>query len=206
MAFVVANPHALLSFSEFWTDVAQAGERRRRPRQARPQPTTRAFSYYLWVLTWGIGWVPAIAAAVGGPVLAFRARRQEGRCSWSRGRCVFILYMGLQDRYFGRWLLPALPAIALLAAFAAVELVDRVRAGAARCGRLLVAGAGVLLVGQGLVYSVHLDRVLSRDDTRNLARAWMVDNVPRGSKIVVEPIVPDAWTSDAAPAATPMRG
>jgi hypothetical protein len=77
-----------------------------------------------------------------------------------------------------------------------VRVADLVRV-SARVRGVLVAGAAVLLIGQGLVYSIHLDSVLSRDDTRNLAREWMVRNVPPGSKIVVEPVVPNAWTTDA---------
>jgi hypothetical protein len=37
---------------------------------------------------------------------------------------------------------------------------------------------------------------MSREDTRNIARDWMVANVPAGSKIVVEPVVPDQWAQD----------
>ena len=37
----------------------------------------------------------------------------------------------------------------------------------------------------------------SRAPTRaQLARDWMVENVPAGSKVVIEPVVPDAWASD----------
>jgi hypothetical protein len=191
-AFVIANPHALLSYSEFRADVEKqesaAGEVGK-----LGQTYSSGIQYYLWVLTWGVGWAPAVAAAAGA-ALAFRhdARRALFLVPWP---VVFLLYMGLQDRYFGRWLLPALPAVALLAAFAAVWLCDRVRA-APRVRIALLAGASVVLVAQGAIYSVHLGRVLSRDDTRNLARSWMVANVPPGSKIVIEPIVPEAWTTD----------
>jgi branched-subunit amino acid ABC-type transport system permease component len=102
--------------------------------------------------------------------------------------------MGLQDRYFGRWLLPALPALALLAAVGAAWAAALVRTRGRR--NAVLATLGVALVGQGLVYSVHVDRVLSRDDTRNLARTWLTAHVPAGSKIVVEPVVPDAWFTD----------
>jgi hypothetical protein len=108
----------------------------------------------------------------------------------------FVLFMGVQHRYFGRWLLPALPAIALLAAMAVVRAVDVLRVRPPLRAAALSLAA-VALVAQGLVYSIHVDRVLSRDDTRNLARAWMVQHVPAGSKIVVEPIVSGGWTSDA---------
>jgi Dolichyl-phosphate-mannose-protein mannosyltransferase len=191
-AFVVANPHAVLSFHEFWDDV-QKQERSAGDLGKLGQTYDSGFGYYLWVLTWGIGWVPLVLAAVAVPALV---RRDIWRAAflvpWP---VLFVLYMGLQDRYFGRWLLPALPAVALLAAAGGVWLVDRVLAGE-RARALALGVAIVALVGQGLVYSVHLDRVLSRDDTRNLARAWMVDRVPPGSKIVVEPIVPEAWFAD----------
>jgi hypothetical protein len=35
----------------------------------------------------------------------------------------FILFMGVQQRFFGRWLIPIFPLVALLAAYASVELV-----------------------------------------------------------------------------------
>ena len=119
---------------------------------------------------------------------------------------LFILYMGTQERFFGRWLLPALPALAILAGLGATRLLDLV---AARRPRVLAVAAAVVaaaLAAQGLYYSVHVDRVLSNDDTRNLARAWMAANIPAGSKVVVEPIVPDAWFTDAdAPDAQEAR-
>ena len=49
---------------------------------------------------------------------------------------------------------------------------------------------------QGLVFSIHNDVVLARDDTRALARAWMVDNIPEGDRVVIEPIAPDQWAMD----------
>ncbi|MGH3100391.1 MAG: hypothetical protein ACRDPU_05345, partial [Thermoleophilia bacterium] len=56
--------------------------------------------------------------------------------------------------------------------------------------------AGVLLCAQGLVFSVHNDVVLAHDDTRALARAWMVENIPEGDRVVIEPIAPDQWAMD----------
>ena len=61
---------------------------------------------------------------------------------------------------------------------------------------MFTAIAVLALCGQGALYSVHSDLVLSRPDTRNLTRAWMVAHIPVGARIVVEPLVPDEWVQD----------
>ena len=65
-------------------------------------------------------------------------------------------------------------------------------------GRALAGGgwSAALLCVQGLVFSIHNDVVLARDDTRELARAWMVENIPEGDRVVIEPIAPDEWAMD----------
>ena len=189
--FIAANPHAVLSFDEFWDDL-------RRQQDAASGFGKLGLSYdsgivyYLWTFTWGLGWIP-LAAATLGAVVALRRDAWRGLMlvPWP---VVFTLYMGLQDRFFGRWLLPAFPALALLAGVGGVWLVDRLRAPGTR--RVALAAVSAALVAQGLVYSVHVDRVLSRADTRNIVRDWMTANVPAGSKVVVEPVVPDAWFTD----------
>jgi hypothetical protein len=50
------------------------------------------------------------------------------------------------------------------------------------------------------VHSLHADLVLSRADTRNITRSWMLAHVPRGSAIVAEPVSPDDWARQAGPA------
>ena len=193
-AFFFANPHALLSWDEFWSDVSKQEEAASGFGKLGLDYDS-GILYYVWVLTWGFGWVP-LAAALAGAVVAFREdlRRALFLVPWP---LLFILYMGTQERFFGRWLLPALPALAILAGLAATRLLDLVGARRPRALVIAAAGVAVALAAQGLYYSVHVDRVLSNDDTRNLARAWMTANVPPGSKVVVEPIVPDAWFADA---------
>jgi hypothetical protein len=61
---------------------------------------------------------------------------------------------------------------------------------------LLGTLAAAALLAQSVAADVHDDAVLSRPDTRNLTRAWMVQHIPAGSKVVVEPVVSSDWTSD----------
>jgi hypothetical protein len=109
---------------------------------------------------------------------------------------VFVIFMGDQQRYFGRWLMPIFPIVAILAAYAGYELASWLRRGRG-VPRPVAAGlVGVLLLAQSLVADLHNDAVLSRPDTRNLMRAWMVGNVPAGAKVVIEPVVSDTWAAD----------
>ena len=41
--------------------------------------------------------------------------------------------------------------------------------------------------------------MLSRADTRNLTRAWMLAHVPAGAPIVAEPVSPDEWAREVRP-------
>jgi hypothetical protein len=196
VAFVIANPYALLDPSSFFSGVNQqasvsAGQD---PVKLGTRPGS-GITYYLWTFTWGLGWGPAIAA-LGGAALLLARRRLAAALVLLPAPVVFVIFMGDQQRFFGRWLLPIFPIVALLGGYAAVELVrwlSRVRGVPAPVAGVIAA---VLLLGQSAVADVHNDAVLSRPDTRNLARAWMVDHVPAGAKVVIEPLVPDSWTTD----------
>ena len=92
---------------------APGRRRRRRLRQARPD-AEHGLLYYLWTFTWGLGWVPLVAALGG----AGAARRRDRRALLVLvpAPILFVLFMGTQARYFGRWLLPVFPIACLLAA------------------------------------------------------------------------------------------
>jgi hypothetical protein len=196
LAFVIANPYALIHFSAF-----QAGVSQQASEAAGADPVklgTRAgngIGYYLWTFTWGLGWGPSLAA-LGGAVLLI-VRRRIGLALALIPVCIaFVVFMGDQQRYFGRWLMPIFPLVSLLAAYAAVELVRWL---ARRRGVPVLVGGAVaaaLLLGQSVSAVLHNDAVLSRSDTRNLARAWMVSHVPAGARVVIEPLVPDSWSTD----------
>ena len=152
------------------------------------------YVYYLWSFGWGLGWLPLAMAAAGAVRLWFDESRLVGILV--PPVILFVLFMGSQERYFGRWLLPVFPFVCILAAYAAIEIVDFAARNRPALKPTFIALAVVAVCGQGFVYSLHSGLVLSRDDTRNLARDWMVANVPAGKKIVIEPVVPDQWAQD----------
>jgi len=186
--FVFMNPFALVDLSEFKSQVggqsAQAGGTK------LGQEDVPGWIYYLWTFTWGFGVLPALAAVAGAVLLV---RRDRARALLLIVFPVLLfLFLGGQGRFFGRWMLPAYPALAVLAGYAVVRAVDALRTSPSRRAWAL-AGATALLVAQGVAASVRVGETLSHDDTRVIARAWLVEHVPRGAKIVVEPFIPDGF-------------
>ena len=199
-AFLLANPYAALDYHAFHAELVHQSTLSAEAQGKLGAPKDGGLAYYLWSLTWGLGWAPALAA-LGGAILVWRSNRRLGLLLVP-STVLFLLFMGLQGRYFGRWLLPIFPLVCLLAAFFLVRAIEQT----ARLRRLPSAGraalAGALVAGvlaQGLIYSVHSGRVLSRTDTRTQTRNWMVANIPAGAKIVVEPIAPDEWAREVRP-------
>jgi hypothetical protein len=195
VVFVIANPYALFDFSSFTDGLNHQSSAADEVGGKLGLTQRSGVWYYLWTLTWGLGWIPALAAAAGAVLLAW----QRPRLFWVLvpAPVLFLLFMGSQGRYFGRWLLPVFPIVCLVAAYAAMRAVDALSRKRPVLGPTLTALAAALLCVQGLVYSLHSDTVLSRADTRNVARDWLVEHAPAGSKIVVEPgVVPDGWAQD----------
>jgi hypothetical protein len=221
--FLIANPYALIHFREFHAELVHQSTLSAESQGKLGAPKDGGLAYYLWSFTWGLGWVPALAGLGG----ALAIWRREQRLGWMLvpAPLLFLLFMGLENRYFGRWLMPIFPIVCLLGAFFALWLVGALvrlasrrrsstnntttesRQGApqsstrsSRSSRAWPVALTTLLVAallaQGLLYSVHSGIVLSRADTRNLAREWMLAHIPAGSKIVAEPVEPEEWARE----------
>jgi predicted secreted protein len=190
--FALANPYALVDFSAFRDGLHEQASASSDGGGKLGLTETNGIAYYLRTMLWGLGVIPALAALGGAGLLAWRHHRLAAVLI--PAPILFVLFMGTQDRFFARWLLPVYPLLCLLAAYGAVralERLPRVRP------RWAAVAAAVLLGAQGLVLSVHNDRVLARDDTRQVARDWLAGHVPEGGRLVVEPIAPDQWAMDA---------
>ena len=191
-AYLIANPYSLLDFHAFRAELeVQSSYTEQSQASWIGGPQQGSFVYYLWSFTWGLGWIPALAA-LGGAVTIWRRDRRVG---WMLVpvAVLYLLFLSLQGRYFGRWLLPIFPIACLLAASFALEVAGWAGRRTPRLRTTFVALAVIALVVQGVVYSIHSGLVLSRPDTRNLTRAWAVAHIPAGAKIVLEPVVPNAW-------------
>ncbi len=195
-AFVLANPYSVLDFSSFRYGVsAQASL------AAGQDPVKLGISpgsgvaYYLWTFAWGLGGGPSLAA-LGGAALLLARRRVAMVLVLLPAPIAFIVFMGTQQRFFGRWLLPVFPIVAIVGAYGAIGLARWLIRRRGLPTPLAMGLISALLLIQSVAVVLHDDAVLARPDTRNLARAWMVAHVPAGAKVVIEPVVADSWATD----------
>ncbi|MDQ8043849.1 MAG: glycosyltransferase family 39 protein [Solirubrobacteraceae bacterium] len=192
LAFLIANPYALLTPGDFFDDLVHQQTASADDAGKLGLTQTNGWAYYLITSGWGIGWIPSILAVVGSAQLFLRDRMRF----WLLvpAPIVYIAFMGSQVRFFGRWLLPIAPMIALLAGVGALAIATFLLRSPVKARRpRALAVLFVILCAQGIVYSVHSTLELGRADTRTITRQWMFDNVPPGAKIVLEPIVPSSW-------------
>ncbi len=119
-AFLLADPYSVLDLHAFEQGLAHQSSLSGEAQGKLGAPHESGALYYLWSLTWGLGWVPSVAALGG----ALTVWRREQRLGWVLvpAPLLYLAFMGSQGRYFGRWLLPIFPILCLLAAFAALQL------------------------------------------------------------------------------------
>ena len=208
VVFVALNPYLFDSLDAWWGDLRDQAEVA--ADQPKPGQDSGGISYYLDSLTWGLGWAGALAA-LAGAVLEFRRSLVRGLMLIAVPLALFV-YLSAQSRYFGRWLLPAYPALAMLAATAigqAAGLFGR-RTTAVKGdrpglgpytghypGRLIAGVVAVALTAVVLIQPLAADirsaQVLGRDDTRQQARDWIEARYPPELRASVEPTVPGRW-------------
>ena len=185
--FAALNPVLLLNLSELRADVR--GQAEITADVPKPGQEGGGLSYYLDSLGWGLGWAAALAAVAGAALEAGRNRVRA--LVLAAFPLALFVYLSLQARYFGRWLLPAYPALALLAGVALVRASELMRRRGARAAAL--AALTLVAVAQPLAAGARSAAVLGRDDTRELLRDFLVREFPPELRLAVEPAVPGRW-------------
>jgi hypothetical protein len=197
---LLLNPFMVLDGAKFWGDVSG---------QSAQAATTKlgqsgaAWAGYPATLLWGLGVVPVLLALVG---LVLAWRRDRGLAVLLVTFPVLLyLAMSAQDRWFARWLLPAYPALALLAGHGAARTTYALRRRLPGVpGPAVVALVAVVALGQPVVDVVRSDVLLLRSDTRAEALVWLTSR-PDAGRIVVEPAVPGSYRRELRDAGFDLR-
>lgn len=147
---------------------------------------------YLWYvkgpLREAVGW-PLELVALMGFAASCRASSRP-RLLLAGFSLLFLLAIGLSLKRWDRWIVPLTPFIAILAG---IGLETAVRTFAWLRGRsiaqdLAVVALGIVLVLPSATEAFQQGRTTL--DTRDIARAWIEDHLPRGSRVLVEQYTP----------------
>jgi 4-amino-4-deoxy-L-arabinose transferase-like glycosyltransferase len=134
--------------------------------------------FYLRAIEWGSGLLLAAVAGVG--VLWAVRRRTFGDILLLAYILPYFALAATSSVYFGRYIIPILPLLGLLAARFAWDVLPR--------GRRIawVAVVVALLLIQPVERIVRYNFLLTQTDTRTLAQRWIDSNIPKGTKIASE--------------------
>ena len=182
--FAITNPYFLLDLGEALDELrAQSfAASEEKPGQVEEN----AFWFYAKTLTWGLGWGALVAAVVG--VVLEAGRNRTRALLLALFPLLLVLYLGLDaERYFARWLLSTYPVLALFAGVAIAHIARSMsNSRAVQAGAL--AGLILAVMAQPIVMNIQTGGVMRKADTRELARNFMLEELPSGTRVVVDAV------------------
>lgn len=132
--------------------------------------------YVDFFATQGAGYLLFALILVGYGVMARRSRRELAL--FGAFPLLFLAFISYTF-FAGRYLNPMLPALAAAAGVAVGSIESRF-------GRWPAVVVSLLACAQPLYWSIQVDRLFARDDTRTLARDWVTANVPSGETFALQ--------------------
>jgi 4-amino-4-deoxy-L-arabinose transferase-like glycosyltransferase len=206
LGFLVGAPYTLFDMPAFLDGFAAQFSRVAAPSRAGSPALLLSVAH-----VWMDGRVVFLFALAG--IVLVLARRSP-RATWAPVLAFLTAYfyvLSKQADVFGRYVLPLLPGLSVLAAAAAIEVIDvgvHARVLARPAGRFAVP----VVVLLALLYGPVTDTVdwLNQQrhaDTRTIAADWLKTNVPRGTRVAVEnsgPTYLDAAGFALAPVEQPI--
>lgn len=184
--YLVCVPQTVLrwpEFSAYWqwarTVGANGGMDRLRIDDTGPLGT------YIYTLRWGLGDV-LFALGIAGLVLGLLRPGSLRVRLFLLFPVIYFAFLLLPGHmYMARYTLSAVPFLLLAAAALVWSVLDRLRLEGTARGAVLAA-AVALAIAQPLVASVRHNVILTQTDTRTLAKAWIEENLPEGSTLMLE--------------------
>ncbi len=187
LAFVAGAPYTLLDLPGFLNGFAQLSGHY----AGGPAPAEAPALTYIKHLLIYFGYPAALLAAAGFVLAVVRIIKGPGRARWAVLLVIPVAHFYLiskQQLVYGRYLLPMVPMLCLLAAMAVVSGVSLLRRYEIPRGprAALIATLTAAALAHPAYASIRFDQLIGRRDTTRMAYEWIQQNIPPGSIIVLE--------------------
>jgi hypothetical protein len=185
--FLATSPYTLIDFDRFWADFKSDAAHLS---GGHGILLGRGWLYHVTTtLHYGIG-IPMLVAGIAGMLLLIYRDVRKGVLV-ALFPVTYYTLLGSGLTVFSRHMIPVVPFLCLTGGYFAAETAAWV---AARLRRpdwrtALTAAVVALIVWPSARSAVMFDRLLSRDDSRLIARRWIEERFPSGTTIVQ--IAPD---------------
>ncbi len=186
VTFALTNPFSVLDLPGFFQGLGMA-QSAQTTHAGMEGDTVRWYASFLWE-TEGL----LVLIGLGGVVRAVlsRTKRELVLISFP---LVYYAFINLFSVRNDRTVMLVIPFLDLLAAGLLVEIYARVRGVPSIARRVALAGitaAVGILVWHPLVISARADSALAKTDSRETARLWIDENLPRNSRVALEAYSP----------------
>jgi 4-amino-4-deoxy-L-arabinose transferase-like glycosyltransferase len=187
VAYVLGTPYSLLDHETFTRDVVKMYERGVYGYKGIQIDGASGWVFYVKSLNWGMGYA-LLGLSLSGVLYTICRHQKEDMVLVSYPLVLYVT-MGRQLMFFSRFIIPAIP---MLTVFAGRLLVDSVNwlPLRDRCKGVAAPVLTVLVLAQPAWSTIRHDMLLTREDTRTLAREWVEENVPGGARIARESLGP----------------
>ncbi len=194
-AAFLASPFMFIDFSTVLSDVAH--EARASHLSGATGGTGGGFLSNLWWYVWNVlgdsVTLLGLALAAVGAGIAFARQRQAALVLLSFP-VLFLLFIASLSLRWERWAVPLLPFLCMCLALGIVALAVQVANLMNNRSAMLVA-AFALILGAPIAYASSMQIATQAaerlNDTRTIARSWVLSNLPSGSALLIEQYGPE---------------
>jgi hypothetical protein len=172
--FLCGSPFIVLDPAGFWHDFLFEWQHFGRGHSG--QELGNGWLYHLtFTLRHGLG-LPLMLSALASLVWLAR-RRRPGDLVLLTATCGYFAVAGSGGSLFVRYAIPLVPLLSVAAGTGVAQLAQHRMA--------IVVAVSLALVAPSALTAVQHDRLLTRQDTRELARQWIERRVPTGARIAL---------------------
>ena len=143
-------------------------------------PQSNSYLFYIKTVIWGYGLLPFIFSLIGFVFLRSRIKELFILIIFP---LVYFLFMGSSRLFFIRYALPLLPFLCVSSAYGIIRTAGYF---GQKGNSKAVIFLTILCLLQGIIFNIRYNYLIGKTDTRIIAREWIINNIPAGSKIAME--------------------